>query len=310
MRHNKDILWKGLLEMVFDDMLRFVFPNADQVFDMQREFGFLDKELAELYPEPEKGTDVRLVDKLVRVFRKDGGEQWLLVHIEIQHTTKAEDRALFAERMFRYFYRCFDRYRKPVTAIAIYTGPDGRHLPRIFEYEFMSTRLAYQYNTLRILDYADEELGRSENPFAWVVLAAKKALLKGKNVDQKLLEGKLFIFRKLYENGIFEREKLRAIFKFLENYVRFENPEMNRIFNEEIDNITGKKNTMNIFEQVEEMRRQEGLEKGLELGIEKGLRKSIIGLLTNTEFSEEKIASLIDAPINLVKEISKDVRGK
>ena len=110
MRHNKDILWKGLLELVFDDLLRFVFPNADHVFDLQREFTFLDKELAEMYPEPEKGSDVRVVDKLVKVFRKDGAEEWLLVHIEIQDKTKARDRDLFPERMFRYFYRCFDRY--------------------------------------------------------------------------------------------------------------------------------------------------------------------------------------------------------
>ncbi|MBN9384795.1 MAG: hypothetical protein J0H74_28835 [Chitinophagaceae bacterium] len=91
MRHNKDILWKGLLEMVLDDLLRFVFPNADQVFDLQREFGFLDRELAEIFP----------------------------------------------QRMFRYFYRCFDRYRKPVAAITIYTGPDGRRLPNCYEYELM-----------------------------------------------------------------------------------------------------------------------------------------------------------------------------
>jgi hypothetical protein len=66
MRHNKDILWKGLLEWVFDDLLRFVFPDADERFDMQRGFAFLDKELAEMYPEPEKETDVRFVDKLVK----------------------------------------------------------------------------------------------------------------------------------------------------------------------------------------------------------------------------------------------------
>jgi hypothetical protein len=83
MRHNKDILWKGLLEIVFDDLLRFVFPDADQVFDLQRAFVFLDKELAEMYPEPEKESDVRVVDKLVKVFRRDGAEEWLLVHVEI-----------------------------------------------------------------------------------------------------------------------------------------------------------------------------------------------------------------------------------
>ncbi|MDO6432974.1 hypothetical protein Q4E93_20365 [Flavitalea sp. BT771] len=310
MRHNKDILWKGLLEWVFDDLLRFVFPDADKVFDMRRAFAFLDKELAEMYPEPEKESDVRVVDKLVKVFRKDGEEEWVLVHIEIQDKTKARDRALFPERMFRYFYRCLDRYRKPVAAIAIYTGPDGKRLPDCYEYQFMRTNLKYQYNTLCILDCPDEELGRSDNPFAWVVLAAKKALLKGKDLDKKLLAGKLFVFRKLYEGGIFERKKLQAILTFLDNYVRFEKTESNRIFRKEIDKITGKKNTMDIFEQVAEWRWQEGLQEGHRKGINEGLEKSVRALLANTEFSVEKIASLIGVSVTRVRKLSKEVRCK
>jgi len=53
MRRKNDQLWNSLLEDVFDDLLRFVFPEADKVFDMQRGFEFLDKELNELTPEPD-----------------------------------------------------------------------------------------------------------------------------------------------------------------------------------------------------------------------------------------------------------------
>jgi len=210
--------------------------------------------------------------------------------------------------MFRYFYRCFDRYRKPVAAIAIYTGPDGGRLPDCYEYQFMQTNLKYQYNTLCILDYPDEELGRSDNPFAWVVLAAKKALLKGKDLDNKLLAGKLFIFRKLYEGGLFGKRKMQAILTFLDNYVRFEKTETNRIFRNEIDKITGKINTMDIFEQVAEMKRQEGREEGLEEGLERSVR--VLELLGNTEYSVEKIASLAEVPVTFVMKLAKEVRAK
>ena len=141
MRHNKDILWKGLLEWVFDDLLRFIFPDADKVFDMKKGFSFLDKELAEMYPEPERKTEVQIVDKLVKVFRKDGVEEWVLVHVEVQAKTDAKDRPLFPERMFHYFIRCFDRYCRPVTAVAIFTGPDARRMPGSYYYSFMNTRL-------------------------------------------------------------------------------------------------------------------------------------------------------------------------
>jgi hypothetical protein len=302
MRHDKDILWKGLLEWVFDDLLRFVFPEADKVFDMQKGFGFLDKELAELYPEPEKESDTRVVDKLVKVFRKDGGEEWVLIHIEAQGETKREDRPFFSERMFRYFYRCLDRYRRPIAAIALFTGSDARRMPGSYKYAFLDTRLHYEYSTVCVLDYSDKELGESDNPFAWVVLAAKKALLQGKDLDNKLLKGKLFIFRKLYEGGIFEKQKLRAILTFLDNYVQFENPEYNRKFRYEIDKITDKKNTMDIFEQVAEWRFQDGLEQGDE--------KAVKVLLANTEFSVEKIASLVDVPISFVEKIKKELQTK
>lgn len=295
MQHNKDILWKGVLQWVLDDLLRFVFPNADQVFDFQKKFGYLDKELAELNPGPGKKTDVRSVDNLVKVFRKDGGEEWILIHIEVQDRTKAKDRPLFPERMFRYYYRCFDRHHKSVVAIAIFCGPDGKKFKGTYTHEFMNTRVQYDYNTLSILDYSDKELEESKNPFAWVVLTAKKALLTGKNIDKKLLEGKLFIFRKLHENGIFEKEKLRAILKFLDKYILFENRQTNRIFEKELNKITGKKNTMDILS---------------EMYAEKKTLVVVKNLLTKTTHSIEEIAALADVSIDFVKEVKKKLRKK
>jgi hypothetical protein len=131
-KRDNDILWKSLLEVVFDDLLRFLFPGVEEVFDFKRGFEFLDKELAQMYPEPGKEPATRFVDKLVKVFRKDGKEEWPLVHIEVQGPTSR--RAPFAERMFRYFYRIFDRYRKPVTGIALFTGRDGKRMPTEFRY--------------------------------------------------------------------------------------------------------------------------------------------------------------------------------
>jgi hypothetical protein len=52
----------------------------------------------------------KYVDKLVKVHLKDGKEEWLLVHIEVQGYPDEE----FSERMFRYFYKIFDRHGKRV----------------------------------------------------------------------------------------------------------------------------------------------------------------------------------------------------
>ena len=36
MKQVNDYLWKGVLEDVFDDFLRFMHPDADKIFDFER----------------------------------------------------------------------------------------------------------------------------------------------------------------------------------------------------------------------------------------------------------------------------------
>ena len=298
MRRNYDILWKGVLEEVFDDLLRFLFPNANELFDMEKGFEFLDKELAKIHTEPAIRSDTRFVDKLVKVYQRDGSEEWILVHVEVQGTNDPE----FAERMFKYYYRIFDRYNRPVTAIAILTGRDGKNMTDRYERSYLGTKLAYQYNTLCILDFTDKELEENENIFALVLLAAKKTLLKGKDLDKRLLNEKLLIARMLFERGLFSKKKLQGIWSFLNLYVQFENPETNHIFVEQIDLITGKKDTMGVIEQLAEIRKEEGREEGR-------TEKEIIvvkNLLSATKFSLEKIASIAGVSVAFVKEIKKE----
>lgn len=219
MRRKNDQLWKSLLEDVFDDLLRFVFPEADKVFDMQRGFEYLDKELNELTPQPDEGPDTRFVDKLVKVHRRDGKKEFILIHIEVQGYTKKREQ--FPERMFRYYYRIFDRYQKPVTAIAIFTGPDGHMIPNRYEYHFLGTHHVYQYNTLNILGPKETELEESDNPFAVVLLAARKALLAGHIPERRLLEQKLLVARLLLSKKQFSHKKISKILLFLKNYIVF-----------------------------------------------------------------------------------------
>ncbi len=298
MRRKNDLLWKGMIEEVFDDLLRFIFPGADDVFDMQRGFEFLDKELNEMYPEPGKNSDTRFVDKLVKVFRLDGHEEWLLVHIEVQgHTDKQ-----FPERMFRYYYRIFDRYQQPITAIAIFTGPNGSGMPDRYSYHFLGTSLSYRYNTFCITDPADEALASSENPFALVVLAAKKALLAGRIPEQALLEQKLLVARLLLAKEKYTRQKINMILVFLRNYILFEDQQTNSIFDEQIDQITGKKNNMGLIEQIAEMRVQEAEESNH--------RKFVTYLLLNTTHSLEEIASIVNVSVSFVEEVKEGLRTK
>ena len=79
-----DALWKGLIEDLFDDFLRFYFPESVNLFDFNRKFEFLDKELEQLFPQQQDDFSPKYVDKLVKVFTKKGKEEWILIHIEVQ----------------------------------------------------------------------------------------------------------------------------------------------------------------------------------------------------------------------------------
>jgi hypothetical protein len=322
MRRKNDQLWKSLLEDVFDDLLRFVFPEADKIFDMQQPFEYLDKELNELTPEPDKGPDTRFVDKLVKVCRKDGKKEFILIHIEVQGTTKKREQ--FPERMFRYYYRIFDRHKVPITAIAIFTGPDGHKIPDRYEYHFLGTTHVYKYNTLNISDPSEEELEKSNNPFAVVLLAARKALLAGKVPEKMLLEQKLLVARLLLSKKQFSHKKIRNILTFLRNYIVFAKKETNLIFDKQIDQITHQKNSMGIWEYVieeEVQKRMAKVEKQVEKRIvkfqkrdekeaEKRHRQFVVNLLKGTEHSMTKIASLAGVSVYYVKKVKTSLSSK
>ncbi|MHA4807095.1 Rpn family recombination-promoting nuclease/putative transposase [Flavitalea flava] len=314
-KRKNDILWKGLLEVVFEDFLRFVFPNADKLFNMKRGFVFLDKELGELYPEPDKKSDTRHIDKLVKVYMKGGKEGWLFLHVEVQ----GYNDKLFSERMFKYFYRIYDRLRQPVSAIAIFSGTKNDKMHNGYKYDSYGTHFHYRYNTISVLDYPDELLSASDNPFALAMLVAKKALLKGpeKEIEEKLLEQKLLIARLLYSKGLFDKPKIEAVLIFLNNYLLFKNSEMNVTFRKGIDQITGKKNTMGILEQLAEIKAEEARKEAMKEGeiktkeAENKKDTLFVGnLLASTDFDDSKIAALANVPLDFVKKARKSLASK
>jgi len=299
MKGKYDILWKGMLERVFDDFLRFVFSDAGRRFDMKKGFTYLDKELAELYPHPDEAANTKFVDKLVKVYTQTGKEKYLLVHVEVQ----GDYDKTFAARMFKYFYRIYDNYdQAPVLPVAIFSGGGGKRMGNRFHLEEDGMSLTYEFRTLDIKDFTDAELKASNNPFAGVMLVARGLSISGKDRDRKLLDQKVALAKHLYGKG-FEKQKIEGIFSFIENYVLFDKPEYNRIFKEQIDTITNKPNTMDIIEQVAEIREK----KGREEGIVEARHTMVEKLLKETSFSEAKIASLADISIDVVKEMKKGV---
>jgi predicted transposase/invertase (TIGR01784 family) len=270
MRRKDDILWKGILEDVFDDFLCFLNPEAAEVFDFDKGFEFLDKELEQVFPPENNEYSPKVIDKLVKVFTKAGKEEWILVHVEVQGQYQKD----FASRMYTYFYRILDKYQKPIVAYAIFTEANTKVRPDHFAIDFMGTSLRYTFNTYKIASQSDEALQASDNPFGLVVLTAKAALA-GKDLkssrerDELLLNLKLNLTRLLLAKQI-GKEKIRVLMNFLRYYIRFENQDINTKFEQQVEILTGRSNTMGIEELLLDRAEKKGEKKGERKGERKG----------------------------------------
>lgn len=77
-----DLLWKEIIEDLFEDFLRFFLPDLYPKVDFSKGYEFLDNELANIVDKTLEGK--KMSDRLIKVFLKDGTENWILVHLEVQ----------------------------------------------------------------------------------------------------------------------------------------------------------------------------------------------------------------------------------
>ena len=140
-----DEAWKQVIERFFPDLLRFFVPQLYADVDFSRGVEFLNIEMEQLSQRSIGGA--KFADKLAKVYLKDGTEQWILVHIEVQGDADEE----FSLRMFRYFYRIYDRHGKPIVSIALMTGADRETGDGQFLLQVYGSRVDFRYLPFHLL---------------------------------------------------------------------------------------------------------------------------------------------------------------
>jgi hypothetical protein len=305
-----DKLWKGAIEDLITDFLRFFYEDADETFDFSKKPEFLDKELEELFPDQKNTT--RHVDKLVKVWLKNGSIKWILIHCEVQGYNDRE----FALRMFIYFYRIFDKYNVDISSIAILSDDNPLFKPNKFEKKFLGTELIFKFNAYKILEQDPSLLEDSDNPFAIIILTVYYALIEkikqdklkrktkkdenetDKTNESDLINIKLDLVRRLRSKK-YDDKTIRALFYFIKNYIRFANKENNRIFESELEKIYPQKNRkMGVVDILIEDAKIEGENQG-----EEKKEKEVIKNARLEGFSIETIAKIVKLPIEKVEAI-------
>jgi predicted transposase YdaD len=288
--HTNDLLWKGIIEELAEDFLTFLIPNANEVFDFQKGIEFLDKELEQLFPE--SADNRRHVDKLLKVFTKEGKEEWILGHVEVQGYRDVK----FSERMFIYYYRIFDKFGKRIVGIAIFTDNDKNYKPYEYKSDFLGTEISYKYLNYKVIEQDLEVIQSSQNPFATVIETVYIALQKGNMDEETLYELKLDLAKRMLRQN-FPKSKIRAMMLFLKYYIRFDNKEKNLNFEADLDKFTNTTFPMGLEELIIWQAKNEGLEQGLEQGLELAHKNSITKML-NKGYTITEIAENLDISVD------------
>ncbi|MBR8840186.1 MAG: cytosolic protein [Stigonema ocellatum SAG 48.90 = DSM 106950] len=205
-----DSPWKDILQTYFEEFLLFFFPQAHLQIDWTKQPEFLDKELKEVVRDAELGR--RFADKLVKLYRTNGEENWILVHVEVQ--SQEEDD--FPKRIFSYNYRIFDCYDREVASLAILGDERVNWKPDQYGYQLFGCSVDFRFPVVKLVDYQQRlsELEASTNPFATVVMAHLAALETSSDRPKRLRQ-KLALVRRLYSQG-FERSDVLNLLAFID----------------------------------------------------------------------------------------------
>lgn len=262
-----DSPWKEAIERYFADFLHFFFPQAHASVDWSRPPVFLDQELRAVIRDAEAGK--RFVDKLVRVNQRSGGSEWLYVHIEVQGDARDE----FAERMFTYHYRLYDRYRQPIASLALLVDdrPDWR--PDSFRYQSCGCQLSLRFPVAKLLDWRGSEdlLEDSPNPFA-VVTHAHLATRATRTDMPARKTGKWRLVQGLYRRG-WGRQKVVDLFKIIDWMMRLP-PELEQQLRQDVS-LLEREVDMPYLTSIERFAIERGFEQGMQQGMQQGVEQGV-----------------------------------
>ncbi|MBI3977781.1 MAG: cytosolic protein [Chloroflexi bacterium] len=263
-----DSAWKEAIERYFEPFMAFFFPNAHAAIDWDRKYEFLDTELQQVARDAALGR--RLADKLVKVWRRDGGDEtWVIVHIEVQGQVEPG----FAERMYVYNYRLYDRHRHPVASLAVLGDERANWRPDRFTYSLFDCQIGFVYPVVKLVDYADrwEYLAASDNIFAVVVLAHLKTLETRGDADARR-RWKFNLVRGLYDRGL-GRDEIAELFRVIDWLMALPD-ELEQSFWNDLREYEEERK-MPYITSVERIGYRRGLEEGIQEGLQQGIQQGL-----------------------------------
>ncbi len=268
---KQDSSWRKILDKLLPEFLAFYFPEIHRAIDFSKGIEFLDKELQKILPkQDDRGK--RVVDKLVKVFLREGSERLLLLHIEVQGYRDPE----FSQRVYNCNYRITDRFGKQAVSVALLTDENPDFRDHVYEFSLWEFRLHFEFPAVKLLDYGEKwaELEQDSNPFAIVTRAFLKTVETSGN-DQTRFHWKKEFLLELYRRGL-TREMIAVLYEFIDVVMALPKTEDEKLY-EEIKQSTEEK-TMSVMTTAERVGMKKGVKK-VKSAVRKVLYQTIADIL-------------------------------
>ncbi len=281
---DHDRLFKELLENFFAEFMELFFPEAARSIDL-RQIRFLQQEI---FTDVTAG-DRHEVDILVET-RLKGQPGLILVHIEPQSYVQKN----FNERMFVYFSRLYEKYRRKILPVAVFGYDRVRDEPDSFGivFPFLDV-LNFRFYKLELKKLDWREYIHSNNPVA-AALLSKMGFRPEERVRVKLE------FLRMLARMKVDPARMELLAAFFEAYLKLNREEEEQLYRElgkmdkkEVDAI------MQITTSWHEKGRAEGLAEGRAEGKIKAKQEVICRYLArrfgaDSAAIQEKVPQLTD----------------
>lgn len=227
----------------------------------------------------------------------------------------SSDEDAFGERMFRYFYRIWDKFRyknkdkSEIVAAAIYTYKGERGKDKQYVYKIPKIKDEILTYNFRIIDIEKLDLNKisDENPLKLVFKMAK-VLLDTKPDDRDIYNAKIELAEELIKyDKVKNEEQIKALADFLEYLFLIQDKELENKY-EKYKRERGGAVRMNVDQirqkYYEQKGREQGREEGRKQGQEEATKKTAVNLL-KMGISDEVVAEGTGLTFDEIKEIKK-----
>ncbi len=205
-----DNTWKEGLDVFLKEFIHFFLPAVYNEIDWNKGYESQEQELREIIPGG--SANKNFVDKLFKVYRKDGEETWVYIHIEIQSQFDTN----MPKRMYIYHCKLVSQQKMPLMSLIILGDENPNWRPERYQHEVLGSEVILKFQTVKLLDYKNrlEDIRASKNPFGFFVIAHLKTLETKKNL-KKRFDYKEEITKELLEEGLSHKEAV-DLFKLID----------------------------------------------------------------------------------------------